>query len=329
MADNQNIDATKNSTDSIKKYLDFEKPIQEVADKILALQSVSSENPDINSQIIKLEEELSAITKKIYNKLSIWQIVQVARHPERPHTLDYIKRIFTDFDELHGDRQFGDDQSIVGGICYLDQTPVMVIGHEKGRDTEEKLRRNFGMPQPEGYRKAKRLMKLAEQFSLPIINFIDTAGAYPGIEGEERGQNEAIASNLALLSEIKTPVIAIVTGEGGSGGALAISVGDHLSMLEYSTYSVASPEACASIIWRSSEKAPDAAEAMKVSSKELLKLNIIDEIIKEPLGGAHRDYDLMSSEIKKSILKSLKQLQSMPMKELLKRRYSRIISIGS
>ncbi len=329
MADNQNIDATKNSTDSIKKYLDFEKPIQEVADKIIALQSVPSENPDINSQIIKLEEELSAITKKIYNRLSIWQIVQVARHPERPHTLDYIKRIFSDFDELHGDRQFGDDQSIVGGICYLDQTPVMVIGHEKGRDTEEKLRRNFGMPQPEGYRKAKRLMKLAEQFSLPIINFIDTAGAYPGIEGEERGQNEAIASNLALLSEIKTPVIAIVTGEGGSGGALAISVGDHLSMLEYSTYSVASPEACASIIWRSSEKAPDAAEAMKVSSKELLKLNIIDEIIKEPLGGAHRDYDLMSSEIKKSILKSLKQLQSMPMKELLKRRYSRIISIGS
>lgn len=329
MADNQNIDATKNSTDSIKKYLDFEKPIQEVADKILALQSVSSENPDINSQIVKLEEELSSITKKIYNKLSIWQIVQVARHPERPHTLDYIKRIFSDFDELHGDRQFGDDQSIVGGICYLDQTPVMVIGHEKGRDTEEKLRRNFGMPQPEGYRKAKRLMKLAEQFSLPIINFIDTAGAYPGIEGEERGQNEAIASNLALLSEIKTPVIAIVTGEGGSGGALAISVGDHLSMLEYSTYSVASPEACASIIWRSSEKAPEAAEAMKVSSKELLKLNIIDEIIKEPLGGAHRDYDLMSSEIKKSILKSLKQLQSMPMKELLKRRYSRIISIGS
>jgi len=293
MADNQNIDATKNSTDSIKKYLDFEKPIQEVADKIIALQSVSSENPDINSQIVKLEEELSAITKKIYNKLSIWQIVQVARHPERPHTLDYIKRIFSDFDELHGDRQFGDDQSIVGGICYLDQTPVMVIGHEKGRDTEEKLRRNFGMPQPEGYRKAKRLMKLAEQFSLPIINFIDTAGAYPGIEGEERGQNEAIASNLALLSEIKTPVLAIVTGEGGSGGALAISVGDHLSMLEYSTYSVASPEACASIIWRSSEKAPEAAEAMKVSSKELLKLNIIDEIIKEPLGGAHRDYELM------------------------------------
>ena len=284
MADNQNIDATKNSTDSIKKYLDFEKPIQEVADKIIALQGVPSENPDINSQIVKLEEELSAITKKIYNKLSIWQIVQVARHPERPHTLDYIKRIFSDFDELHGDRQFGDDQSIVGGICYLDQTPVMVIGHEKGRDTEEKLRRNFGMPQPEGYRKAKRLMKLAEQFSLPIINFIDTAGAYPGIEGEERGQNEAIASNLALLSEIKTPVIAIVTGEGGSGGALAISVGDHLSMLEYSTYSVASPEACASIIWRSSEKAPEAAEAMKVSSKELLKLNIIDEIIKEPLG---------------------------------------------
>jgi len=329
MADNQNIDATKNSTDSIKKYLDFEKPIQEVADKIIALQSVPSENPDINSQIVKLEEELSAITKKIYNRLSIWQIVQVARHPERPHTLDYIKRIFSDFDELHGDRQFGDDQSIVGGICYLDQMPVMVIGHEKGRDTEEKLRRNFGMPQPEGYRKAKRLMKLAEQFSLPIINFIDTAGAYPGIEGEERGQNEAIASNLALLSEIKTPVIAIVTGEGGSGGALAISVGDHLSMLEYSTYSVASPEACASIIWRSSEKAPEAAEAMKVSSKELLKLNIIDEIIKEPLGGAHRDYDLMSSEIKKSILKSLKQLQSMPMKELLKRRYSRIISIGS
>jgi acetyl-CoA carboxylase carboxyl transferase subunit alpha len=227
-------------------------------------------------------------TKKIYSKLSIWQTVQVARHPQRPHALDFIDRIFDDFDELHGDRQFGDDASIIGGIAYLEKMPVMIIGHEKGRDTEEKVRRNFGMPQPEGYRKAKRLMELAEQFSMPVITFIDTAGAYPGIEGEERGQSEAIARNLAVMSELKTPILVVVTGEGGSGGAIAISVGDNIAMLQYATYSVASPEACASIIWRTADKAPDAAEAMKVSSSNLLELSLIDKIIDEPLGGAQK-----------------------------------------
>jgi acetyl-CoA carboxylase carboxyl transferase subunit alpha len=267
-------------------------------------------------------------TKKIYSKLSIWQTVQVARHPQRPHTLDFIDRIFDDFDELHGDRQFGDDASIIGGIAYLENMPVMIIGHEKGRDTEEKVRRNFGMPQPEGYRKAKRLMELAEQFSMPVITFIDTAGAYPGIEGEERGQSEAIARNLAVMSELKTPILVVVTGEGGSGGALAISVGDNIAMLQYATYSVASPEACASIIWRTADKASDAAEAMKVSANELKKLKIIDEIIEEPLGGAHRDYDLIASSIKDSLIKNLSALNSMSMEQLLDRRYKRLVEIG-
>ena len=229
---------------------------------------------------------------------------------------------------MHGDRQFGDDASIVGGIAYVENMSVMIIGHEKGRDTEEKVRRNFGMPQPEGYRKAKRLMELAEQFSMPVITFIDTAGAYPGIEGEERGQSEAIARNLAVMSELKTPILVVVTGEGGSGGALAISVGDNIAMLQYATYSVASPEACASIIWRTAEKAPDAAEAMKVSAKELKKLKIIDEIIEEPLGGAHRDYDLISSRIKDSLIKNLSTLNNMSMEQLLDRRYKRLLEVG-
>ena len=282
-----------------QKFLEFEKPIQEVSEKISALKLADIGNPAIKSQIESLEKDREQLIKKIYSKLTTWETVQVARHPQRPHTLDFIKRIFKDFDELHGDRQFADDASIVGGLAYLNDTPVMIIGHEKGRDTEEKVRRNFGMPQPEGYRKAKRLMRLAEQFSMPIITFIDTAGAYPGIEGEERGQSEAIARNLAVMSELKTPILVVVTGEGGSGGALAISVGDHLSMLEYATYSVASPEACASIIWRSADEAEKAAESMKVSASELKKINIIDEIIQEPLGGAHRNYDLTSEIIKK------------------------------
>ena len=230
---------------------------------------------------------------------------------------------------MHGDRQFGDDASIIGGIAYLENMPVMIIGHEKGRDTEEKVRRNFGMPQPEGYRKAKRLMKLAEQFSMPVITFIDTAGAYPGIEGEERGQSEAIARNLAVMSELKTPILVVVTGEGGSGGALAISVGDNIAMLQYATYSVASPEACASIIWRTAEKAPDAAEAMKVSAKELKNLKIIDEIIEEPLGGAHRDYDIISSSIKDSLIKNLSTLNNMSLEQLLDRRYKRLVEVGT
>lgn len=311
-----------------QKFLEFEKPIQEVSEKISALKLADIGNPAIKSQIESLEKDREQLIKKIYSKLTTWETVQVARHPQRPHTLDFIKRIFKDFDELHGDRQFADDASIVGGLAYLNDTPVMIIGHEKGRDTEEKVRRNFGMPQPEGYRKAKRLMRLAEQFSMPIITFIDTAGAYPGIEGEERGQSEAIARNLAVMSELKTPILVVVTGEGGSGGALAISVGDHLSMLEYATYSVASPEACASIIWRSADEAEKAAESMKVSASELKKINIIDEIIQEPLGGAHRNYDLISEIIKKSLIKNLSSLQKLSNEKLIERRYQRLLKIG-
>jgi len=310
------------------KFLDFENTIQDISEKINALKSSAVDSAEVNEQILALRKERDAEAKKIYSRLSTWQTVQVARHPQRPHTLDFIDSIFDEFDEMHGDRQFGDDAAIIGGIAYLETIPVMIIGHEKGRDTEEKVRRNFGMPQPEGYRKAKRLMQFAEQFSLPVITFIDTAGAYPGVEGEERGQSEAIARNLAVMSELKTPIIIVVTGEGGSGGALAISVGDHISMLQYATYSVASPEACASIIWRTADKAPDAAEAMKVSSKELKKLNIIDEIITEPLGGAHRDYDKISLSIKESLIKNLSILNRMSKEELLDRRYKRLVEIG-
>ena len=310
------------------KFLDFENTIQDISEKINALKSSAIESTEVNEQILALRKERDAEAKKIYSRLSTWQTVQVARHPQRPHTLDFIDSIFDDFDEMHGDRQFGDDAAIIGGIGYLETIPVMIIGHEKGRDTDEKVRRNFGMPQPEGYRKAKRLMQFAEQFSLPVITFIDTAGAYPGVEGEERGQSEAIARNLAIMSELKTPIIIVVTGEGGSGGALAISVGDHISMLQYATYSVASPEACASIIWRTADKAPEAAEAMKVSSKELKKLNIIDEIITEPLGGAHRDYDEISLSIKESLIKNLSILNRMSKEELLDRRYKRLLEIG-
>lgn len=325
--DTNKYEQTFNERD--QKFLEFEKPIQEVSEKISALKLADIGNPAIKSQIESLEKDREQLIKKIYSKLTTWETVQVARHPQRPHTLDFIKRIFTDFDELHGDRQFADDASIVGGLAYLNDKPVMIIGHEKGRDTEEKVRRNFGMPQPEGYRKAKRLMRLAEQFSMPIITFIDTAGAYPGIEGEERGQSEAIARNLAVMSELKTPILVVVTGEGGSGGALAISVGDHLSMLEYATYSVASPEACASIIWRSADEAEKAAESMKVSASELKKINIIDEIIQEPLGGAHRNYDLTSEIIKKSLVKNLSSLQKLSNEKLIERRYQRLLKIGT
>jgi acetyl-CoA carboxylase carboxyl transferase subunit alpha len=325
--DTNKYEQTFNERD--QKFLEFEKPIQEVSEKISALKLADIGNPAIKSQIESLEKDREQLIKKIYSKLTTWETVQVARHPQRPHTLDFIKRIFTDFNELHGDRQFADDASIVGGLAYLNDKPVMIIGHEKGRDTEEKVRRNFGMPQPEGYRKAKRLMRLAEQFSMPIITFIDTAGAYPGIEGEERGQSEAIARNLAVMSELKTPILVVVTGEGGSGGALAISVGDHLSMLEYATYSVASPEACASIIWRSSDEAEKAAESMKVSASELKKINIIDEIIQEPLGGAHRNYDLTSEIIKKSLVKNLTSLQKLSNEKLIERRYQRLLKIGT
>ena len=263
--------------------LEFEKPIAEVVEKIEALQLAASDNPELLPQIDKLKSQQAALTKKIYSKLSTWQKVQVARHPSRPHTLDFIERIFDEFEELHGDRQFADDASLVGGIAKLEGMPVMIIGHEKGRDTDEKVKRNFGMPQPEGYRKAKRLMRLAERFNMPVITFIDTAGAYPGVEGEERGQSEAIARNLATMSSLKTKILVVVSGEGGSGGALALGVGDHIAILEYGTYSVASPEACASIVWRESDKAPEAAEAMKVGANDLKKLALLMRLLMSQL----------------------------------------------
>ena len=309
--------------------LEFEKPIAEVAEKIEALQLAASDNPELLPQIDKLKSKQVALTKKIYSKLTTWQKVQVARHPARPHTLDFVERIFDEFEELHGDRQFADDASLVGGIAKLEGIPVMIIGHEKGRDTEEKIRRNFGMPQPEGYRKAKRLMQLAEQFNMPVITFIDTAGAYPGVEGEERGQSEAIARNLAVMSSLKTKILVVVSGEGGSGGALALGVGDHIAILEYGTYSVASPEACASIVWRESDKAPQAAEAMKVGANDLKKIGIVDEIISEPIGGAHQDYDTISASIKLSLLTNIAELSKFSQKELLQRRYQRLLKIGA
>jgi len=309
-------------------FLDFERPLAEIIEKIEALQAASNEDPELLGQIEKLRKEEEKLKNKIFSKLSTWQKVQVARHPQRPHTSDFIKAVFSDFIELHGDRQFADDQSIIGGIAEIEGNSVMVIGHEKGRETEDKVKRNFGMPQPEGYRKAKRLMQLAERFNLPVITFIDTAGAYPGIEGEERGQSEAIATNLAVMSKLKTPIIVIITGEGGSGGALAIGVGDHIAILEHATYSVASPEACASIIWRTAEKASDAAEAMKVSAQELIKIKIVDEIIKEPLGGAHRDYKEISESVRSCILKNLGTLLSKPIDDLLEARYKKLLEIG-
>ena len=309
--------------------LEFEKPIAEVTEKIEALQLAASDNPVLLPQIDKLKLKETALTKKIYSRLTTWQKVQVARHPSRPHTLDFIERIFDGFEELHGDRQFADDASLVGGIAELEGMPVMIIGHEKGRDTDEKVKRNFGMPQPEGYRKAKRLMRLAEQFNMPVITFIDTAGAYPGIEGEERGQSEAIARNLAVMSSLKTRIIVVVSGEGGSGGALALGVGDHIAILEYGTYSVASPEACASIVWRESDKAPEAAEAMKVGATDLKKIGIVDEIILEPIGGAHKDYDAISRSIKSSLITNIAELSKFSLEELLKRRYERLLKIGA
>ena len=309
--------------------LEFEKPIAEVAEKIAALQLAASDNPELLPQIDKLKSKKAVLTKKIYSKLTTWEKVQVARHPARPHTLDFIERIFDEFEELHGDRQFADDASLVGGIAKLEGMPVMIIGHEKGRDTEEKIRRNFGMPQPEGYRKAKRLMQLAEQFNMPVITFIDTAGAYPGVEGEERGQSEAIARNLAVMSSLKTKILVVVSGEGGSGGALALGVGDHVAILEYGTYSVASPEACASIVWRESDKAPQAAEAMKVGANDLKKIGIVDEIITEPIGGAHQDYDTISASIKLSLLTNIAELSKFSQEELLQRRYQRLLKIGA
>jgi acetyl-CoA carboxylase carboxyl transferase subunit alpha len=311
-------------------YLDFEQPIAELETKIEELSLVGSDNDiNISEEINTLKEKSRKLTQKIYGDLSPWEIVKVARHPMRPYTTDYIDRVFTEFDELHGDRHFGDDAAIVGGIARLDDIPVVVIGQEKGRGVNEKVRRNFGMPRPEGYRKALRLMRLAERFQLPVITLIDTPGAYPGIDSEERGISEAIASNLAAMSHLKTPIISVVIGEGSSGGALGIGVGDQLAMLQYSTYFVISPEGCANIIWKSTDKAPDAAQAMGVTSQVLQDLGIVDATIPEPLGGAHRDIDTMASRIKEYLVEQLNILIEKPIDEVLESRYQRLMSIGN
>jgi len=310
-------------------FLDFEQPIAELEAKIDELRYVSDDaEVNINEEVVKLREKSRALTENIFSNLTSWQISQLARHPQRPYTLDYIVHLFTDFQELHGDRHFADDQAIVGGIARLDGKPVMVIGHQKGRDTKEKLSRNFGMPRPEGYRKALRLMEMAERFKLPVLTFIDTPGAYPGIGAEERGQSEAIARNLYVMARLRTPVICTVIGEGGSGGALAIGVGDATLMLQYSTYSVISPEGCASILWKSAEKAADAAEALGITSARLSELGLVDRVITEPLGGAHRDVDAMAGSIRTAILESLAVLEHIEPEELIEARYKRLMAYG-
>ena len=310
-------------------FLDFEQPIAELEAKIEELRFVGNDAEiNISEEIGRLQDKSRSLTESIFAKLSSWQISQLARHPQRPYTLDYVERVFTDFEELHGDRAYADDAAIVGGIARIDGRPVMVIGHQKGRDTKEKLARNFGMPRPEGYRKALRLMQLAEKFRLPVLTFIDTPGAYPGIGAEERGQSEAIARNLFVMSELRTPIICTVIGEGGSGGALAIGVGDRVLMLGYSTYSVISPEGCASILWKSADKAQEAAEALGITSRRLLELKLIDGIVEEPLGGAHRDIDLMAASLKQVLLQQLDNLSSTTTEQLLKSRYKRLMSFG-
>jgi acetyl-CoA carboxylase carboxyl transferase subunit alpha len=311
-------------------YLPFEQPIADLEGKIEELQLVGNDS-DINiaEEISKLREKSRKLTESIYSKLTPWDVVQVARHPQRPYALDYIQRIFTDWEEMHGDRHFGDDNAIVGGVARLNGTPVMVIGEEKGRGVNDKVMRNFGMPKAEGYRKALRLMELAERFNLPVITLIDTPGAYPGIDSEERNISESIAQNLAVMSRLKTPIICTVIGEGSSGGALAIGVGDRLNMLQYSTYFVISPEGCANIIWKTSEKAPQAAEAMGVTSDNLEQLGIVDETIPEPLGGAHRDIDTMSENLKQHLIGQLEELQKIPTEQLLEQRYQRVMSYGN
>ena len=311
-------------------YLDFEEPIAALEKKIQDLQSSKeSDKNNLSEEISKLNNSIIKLTEQIYNNLDIWQCVQVARHPQRPHLLDFVEKICSNFDELHGDRQYGDDRALLGGLATIGDHRLVLIGHEKGRTTEDKINRNFGMSQPEGYRKAARLMKLAERFSLPVVTLVDTPGAYPGIDSEERGQSEAIANNLGLMSSLKTPILVNIIGEGGSGGALAIAVGDHVTMMEYATYSVASPEACASIVWRDVEKASEAAEAMQMNAESILKLNLIDEVIDEPLGGAHRNPDQAALLLKKSIIKNLENLKSQSISDLLDTRYKRLMSYGN
>lgn len=310
-------------------FLDFEQSIADLEAKIEELRFVQDDSAvDISDEIDRLEKKGAQLTKDIYAKLTPWQVSQVARHPQRPYTLDYLSLIFTDFEELHGDRAFADDHAIVGGLARFNGQPVMVIGHQKGRDTKDKIYRNFGMPRPEGYRKALRLMKLAEKFGIPIMTFVDTPGAYPGIDAEERGQSEAIGRNLYVMAELKVPVIVTIIGEGGSGGALAIAVGDTLQMLQYSTYSVISPEGCASILWKSAEKAPEAAETMGITAQRLKTLGLVDKIVNEPLGGAHRDYAVMALNLKKALQDALKQVSALSTEELLATRYERLMSYG-
>jgi len=310
-------------------FLEFEQPIAELEAKIDELRHVTHDKEiNINDEIARLQAKSQELTRSIFANLTAWQISQLSRHPQRPYLLDYIKRIFTDFEELHGDRAFADDPAIVGGIARLTDRPVMIIGHQKGRDVKEKLQRNFGMPRPEGYRKALRLMQMAERFHLPILTFIDTPGAYPGVDAEERGQSEAIARNLYVMSALKTPIICTVIGEGGSGGALAIGVGDRICMLEYGTYSVISPEGCASILWKSADKAPEAAEAMGITSQRLKELSLIDTIIPEPLGGAHRNVDEMVNTLTAALQEKLIELDKITIDDLIEQRYQRFMQFG-
>ena len=311
-------------------FLDFEQPIAELEAKIEELRYVTGDSQiDINAEIARLEEKSEQLTRSIFANLTPWQVAQLARHPQRPYMLDYVERVFSDFQELHGDRTYADDPAIVGGLARFDQRPVMLIGQQKGRDTKEKLRRNFGMPRPEGYRKALRLMQLAERFGVPVITFIDTPGAYPGVGAEERGQSEAIARNLFAMASLRTPIVCVVIGEGGSGGALAIGVGDTLLMLQYSTYSVISPEGCASILWKSAEKAPEAAEALGITSERLRELGLIDDIVPEPLGGAHRDPEDMAERLRLRLREALAPLTEGSLDAILRARADRLRAYGS
>jgi acetyl-CoA carboxylase carboxyl transferase subunit alpha len=310
-------------------FLDFEQPIAELDAQIKELQQVSvEEKRDLTKDIVKLEKKRQALIKSIFGDLTPWQVVRLARHPQRPHTVDYLSSLFTEFDELHGDRMFADDGAIIGGLARFNGEPVMVIGQEKGRNTKEKVHHNFGLPRPEGYRKALRLMRLAEHFQIPIITFIDTQGAYPGIDAEERGQSEAIARNIFVMSTLKTPIICIVIGEGGSGGALALGVGDRVIMMQYTIYSVISPEGCATILWRSAERAPEAAENLKLTAQDAKRLKLIDEVLAEPEGGAHRDFAAASEGVREVIARNLAELQAEKLDTLLKKRYDRMMRFG-
>jgi acetyl-CoA carboxylase carboxyl transferase subunit alpha len=311
-------------------FLEFEQPIAELEAKIDELRYVSNDNDiNISDEIARLRLKSQELTRSIFSSLTAWQISQLARHPQRPYLLDYVEKIFTNFEELHGDRAFADDPAMIGGLARLEGRPVMIIGQQKGRDTKSKLQRNFGMPRPEGYRKALRLMKMAERFQLPLLTFIDTPGAYPGVDAEERIQSEAIARNLYEMSSLKTPIICTIIGEGGSGGALGIGIGDRLCMLEYSTYSVISPEGCASILWKSADKAPEAAEAMNMTSVRLKELGLIDLIIPEPLGGAHRNVDEIANGLSRVLQENLAELEQIPMDELITKRYQRLMQISN